>query len=70
MGCPRVALFGLPYGDHALFAGRGVFAMVGGIADGPLMEDVDLIRRLKANGRLLHARAPVVTSARRWARDG
>jgi hypothetical protein len=34
------------------------------------MEDIDLVRRLKAVGRLLHTGIPVITSARRWERDG
>src|SRR5262249_53692031 len=42
----RVALFGLPYGDQALFARRAVLERVGGIPQGPIMEDLDLVRRL------------------------
>ncbi len=66
----RVAVFGLPYGDQAIFVRRAVFESVGGFRDWPLMEDVDLVRRLKAAGRLYHAASPVITSARRWERDG
>lgn len=66
----RIALFDLPYGDQAIFVRRAVFEEVGGYRDWPLMEDVDLVRRLKAAGRLWAASAVVVTSARRWERDG
>ncbi len=66
----RVALFGMPYGDQALFVRHAVFTRLGGYRDWPLMEDVDLVRRLTQAGRLLHARSAVVTSARRWERDG
>lgn len=66
----RVALFGLPYGDQALFVRRRAFESVGGYRDLPLMEDVDLVRRLKQRGQLLQARAAVLTSARRWERNG
>lgn len=66
----RVALFGLPYGDQALFARRDVFDAMGGYRDLPLMEDVDLVQRLKRRGRLLHANVPARTSPRRWERDG
>jgi len=34
------------------------------------MEDVDFIRRLRRRGHLEHADVPVLTSARRWERDG
>jgi hypothetical protein len=63
-------MFGLPYGDQALFARRQVFEELGGYRDMPLMEDVDFIRRLGRRGRLEHAGVQAVTSARRWERDG
>lgn len=66
----RVWLFGLPYGDQALFVRREVFDAIGGYADLPIMEDVDLVCRLRARGRLCRAALPVVTSARRWEEDG
>lgn len=66
----RVAVFGLPYGDQAVFVRRAVFEAIGGFRDWPLMEDVDLVRRLKAAGQLCHASSVVITSARRWERDG
>lgn len=69
----RVALLGLPYGDQALFVRRPVFEALGRYADLPIMEDVDLIRRLRARrpaGSLFRASAAAITSARRWERDG
>jgi rSAM/selenodomain-associated transferase 2/rSAM/selenodomain-associated transferase 1 len=66
----RVALFGLPYGDQALFVRNAVFTSIGGFRDLPLMEDVDFVRRVQRAGRLFVARADVRTSARRWERDG
>lgn len=66
----RVRLLGLPYGDQALFVRRDVFEALGGYRDWPLMEDVDLVLRLKKAGRLHHSAEPVVTSARRWTREG
>lgn len=66
----RVALFALPYGDQALFLRRQLFERLGGYADLPIMEDVDLVRRARAKGRLFRSRLAVVTSARRWERDG
>jgi rSAM/selenodomain-associated transferase 2/rSAM/selenodomain-associated transferase 1 len=66
----RVRLLGLPYGDQALFVRRDVFEVLGGYRDLPLMEDVDLVRRLKRAGTMLYDDLPVRTSARRWQRDG
>ena len=66
----RVRLFGLPYGDQALFVRRAAFERLGGYRDLPLMEDIDLVRRLRTEGTLWHDDLPVSTSARRWERDG
>ena len=66
----RVRLFRLPYGDQALFVRRADFEHVGGYTDLPIMEDVDLVRRFRARGRLYRSRHPAVTSARKWQREG
>lgn len=66
----RVALFDLPYGDQAIFVRRGAFDAIGGYAALPIMEDVDLVRRLRETGRLWRASNVAVTSARRWERLG
>jgi rSAM/selenodomain-associated transferase 2 len=66
----RVRLLRLPYGDQGLFARRDVFARMGGYRDLPLMEDVDFLGRLRREGRCLEIPLPLVTSARRWRRDG
>jgi rSAM/selenodomain-associated transferase 2 len=69
----RVRLFALPYGDQALFVKRDVFEALHGYSDLPIMEDVDLVRRLRARpsaGPLFRAPYPAITSARRWERDG
>ncbi len=66
----RVRVGNLPFGDQALFVRRGAFAALDGYAEWPLMEDVDLVRRLRHSGRLHHSRRPAVTSARRWEADG
>jgi rSAM/selenodomain-associated transferase 2 len=66
----RVWLFGLPYGDQALFVRRSVFRDLRGYREMPLMEDVELVRRLRRRGRLADISVAAVTSARRWERDG
>ena len=66
----RARFFALPYGDQALFMTRDTFIRLGGHAQLPLMEDLDLVRRLKGRGRIEIASEPVLTSARRWRRLG
>lgn len=67
----RVGWFGLPYGDQAIFVRREVFGALGGYAELPIMEDVELVRRLSASGRrLVWLPTRATTSARRWERDG
>ena len=63
----RVRLLGLPYGDQGLLVPRLLYEKVGGFRPLPLMEDVDLVRRL---GRVRQLPVPAVTSAARWRRDG
>lgn len=58
------------YGDQGLFLKRCTYAAVGGFASLPLFEDVDMVRRLRRQGRFVKQRAPVRTSARRFLRDG
>jgi rSAM/selenodomain-associated transferase 2 len=66
----RCAIFGLPYGDQALFVRRDLFQSLGGYTIMSIMEDVDLVRRLKRHGGVMRSPLTAVTSARRWQRDG
>jgi rSAM/selenodomain-associated transferase 2 len=65
----RCRTFGLPYGDQGLLIHRDLLQAVGGIKPMPLMEDVDLIRRI-GKRRLVPLHADAVTSARRWEQAG
>lgn len=62
---------GIATGDQAIFVRRGLFNDVGGFPDQPLMEDIELSRRLRLRG---HApaclRQLVSTSGRRWDERG
>lgn len=60
----------LPYGDQAIFVRRDIFEKLGGYPLIPLMEDVAFIRRLKKRGRIIILKEAVITSARRWRRQG
>ncbi len=66
----RCLAFGLPYGDQAIFMARAVFDQAGRFADMPVMEDFDLIRRLRKLGNITLADGAAITSARRWSRQG
>lgn len=66
----RSRVSGIATGDQAMFVRRDAFAAAGGFADIPLMEDVDLSRRLRSRSRPACLRAQVVTSGRRWERHG
>ena len=57
-------------GDQAMFVARRVFARHGGFAEIPLMEDVEMSRRLKGLGPPAVIVRPVLTSARRWQKNG
>jgi rSAM/selenodomain-associated transferase 2 len=65
----RSQLLGLPYGDQGLLIPRTLYEAVGGFAPLPLMEDVDLVRRL-GRRRLRPLDGAVTASARRYQRDG
>lgn len=65
----RVALLALPYGDQGLLISRRLYDQVGGFAPLPLMEDVDLVRRL-GRRRLTLLGGTATTSAERWRRRG
>jgi rSAM/selenodomain-associated transferase 2 len=61
----------IPYGDQAIFIRKKYFDQIGGYKEIPLMEDVDLMRRIKKDGKqivILPDKAR--TSARRWESEG
>lgn len=65
----RVRLLALPYGDQGLLVPRSLYEEAGGYRPLPLMEDVDLVRRI-GRARLRAIDADALTSAERWRRDG
>jgi rSAM/selenodomain-associated transferase 2 len=66
----RVLWFGLAYGDQGVFVRRDVFDAIDGFPAWPLMEDVELSRRLRGRGRLVVLRQLLTISARRWRKRG
>lgn len=65
----RSRVLGLPFGDQGLLIHRHLLAEVGGISAIPLMEDVDLVRRI-GRPRLRGLDADAVTSALKWETGG
>ena len=67
----RCRITRIPYGDQAIFIRRGYFRRVGGYRELPLMEDVELMRRIKHRGdKICILPDHVMTSARRWEEEG
>ena len=66
----RAEWLGLPYGDQALFVRRSLLESIGGVPDAPVMEDLDLVRAIRAHGRLALLPLPATTSARRHLEGG
>jgi len=66
----RSKLWHAPYGDQAMFVSRTALDAVGGVPPIPLMDDYELARRLRRRFRFQLLDLAVVTSARRYQRDG
>jgi hypothetical protein len=60
----------LMYGDQAPFTTRTAFARVGGFPEIPLMEDLELMRRLHRIGQLVRLPLQVTSSSRRFLERG
>jgi len=65
----RCRLLRLPYGDQGLLLPKSLYEAIGGFSPLPLMEDVDLVRRL-GRRRTVMLRSRAVTSAERFRREG
>jgi rSAM/selenodomain-associated transferase 2 len=66
----RSRITGIATGDQAIFVQKKLFETVGGFPDIDLMEDIALSRLLKRYGSPLCLWQRVVTSSRRWQRNG
>jgi rSAM/selenodomain-associated transferase 2 len=61
----------IPYGDQAIFIRKNYFFDIGQYLEVPIMEDVDLMQRIKkARGRIQFLNTKTSTSARRWQKEG
>ena len=66
----RSRLTGICTGDQGIFVSRGLLESVGGIPDQPLMEDIELSKRLRRLARPRRLGERLVASSRRWEREG
>jgi len=67
----RVRLTRIPYGDQAIFIRKDYFDTLGGYRDIPLMEDVELMERIKKlGGEIYIIKDPVRSSPRKWIEEG
>jgi rSAM/selenodomain-associated transferase 2 len=67
----RSRLTRIPYGDQAIFIKKDYFLNLGGYKDIPLMEDVELMHRIKkSGGKIFIFSERVFTSHRRWEKEG
>lgn len=66
----RSCLTGIATGDQGLFMTRDTFDEVGGFPLIPLMEDIEISKQLKKIGRPACIKAVLVTSSRRWEKNG
>lgn len=66
----RSRVTSIPYGDQGIFMRKKVFNRIGGYADIPLMEDIEISKRLKKTGKIVFVRPPIKASPRRWLEEG
>jgi rSAM/selenodomain-associated transferase 2 len=66
----RHRLTSLIYGDQAMFLRKSTFDKAGGFANIPIMEDIEMSRKLKRLGRIVFVKPAVRVSPRRWLNEG
>jgi len=67
----RSRLTGIPFGDQAIFMSKDYFDEIGGYKDIPIMEDVEIMERIRKRGdRIFIISKKVSTSSRRWEQEG
>ena len=58
------------FGDQGIFVRRDIFQSLHGYKNMPIMEDYDFCKRLRAQGKVILIRMPVISSARRFIKKG
>lgn len=63
-------LTGTYFGDRGIFVRPQVFQELGGFASMPIMADVEFSRRMKRSGKCVLLKGPVISSSRKFDREG
>ena len=66
----RSCITSIATGDQVIFVRKSTFEMVSGYSSIPLMEDIELSKKLKNHSRAICIKNPVTTSSRRWEING
>lgn len=70
LACYRTRIAHEPLGDHGIFVRRKIFEKIGGYPEIPLMEDIELVKRLKKISRGIRINHYVLSSVRRFEKGG
>lgn len=66
----RLRVFKIVYGDQALFVERKLFEEIGGFSEMPILEDLEISKRLRSRARMAYIQKAVTTSPRRFLKNG
>ena len=66
----RSCISGIATGDQGIFVKRELFESIGGFSEIPLMEDVELSRKIKKISKPICIKETLTTSSRRWEKKG
>lgn len=66
----RLNLSFCTYGDQAIFIRGKIFEKIGRYKEIPIMEDIEIQKRLRKEGVFIKLKAPVITSSRKFKSDG
>ena len=66
----RSCIFGIATGDQGIFVKRKIFESINGYSNIPLMEDIDLSKKLKNRSKPVCLKESLTTSSRRWQENG
>jgi len=66
----RSRISSIATGDQAIFVCRKLFDEIGGFPEMPLMEDIEISKRLKRVSKPICITSAVITSTRRWEEHG
>ena len=66
----RSCLTGIATGDQAIFIQKNMFREIKGFPEIPLMEDIEISKKLRRYSKAVCIKKKVITSSRRWEKNG